>query len=336
MYITSEKFHSCHNANVLVLVLIVISAMTIIAFGLAYQTRMEIRLSKSSSQQVSLQHIAMSGIEAGKAVLSGKELTCEQTARICRFYSTKDNLKLFEQLKSPLNEDIQIAFWIRDESSFLDLNKSNPAIWENLPALGRDKIACILDWIDKDSDTNPDGAESDYYKGLEPSYSCKNDSLICLKELLFVNNITRDDYLGGIIHDEMSDPEDIEQQLSLINTFTTFSQETVNINTVPGMILLIFPGLDQEAVDILLAFRTGPDGLENTDDDQYFQNAEDILQLEGLTDLHKELLGQYCCFNSDIFRVFSYARLNQQSCFLMATVRAVENKPEIICIERLL
>ncbi|MHC4738945.1 MAG: type II secretion system minor pseudopilin [Planctomycetota bacterium] len=340
----SEKCYIFHKGSVLVLVLIVISAMTIVAFGLAYQTRIEIRLSKSNSQQAILRNLALSGLEAAKAILSEKERTYDQTARICRFYQVKDNLRLFEQLKLPPNEDVQIVFWIKDESSLLDLNKSNSAIWENLPAFTRDKRACILDWIDTDSDINPDGAETDYYERLEPSYICKNASIICLKELLLIKKISRSDYLGNIFKEKIVNPDDMElllyedltQQLPLIDTFTTFGQETVNINTVSGTILSVLAGLDQQAADIVIAFRSGPDGVENTDDDRVFEKVEDILQIEVLTELQKELLSQYCCFNSYMFRVFSYAKVNQQVCFLMSTVRATENTLEVICVERLL
>ena len=66
------------------------------------------------------------------------------------------------------------------------------------------------------------------------------------------------------------------------------------------------------------------------------ESVDDIMQMAGVADMHKELLSQYCCFNSDTFRVFSYATLADGTCFMMATVRVVENKPEIISVERLL
>jgi type II secretory pathway component PulK len=340
----SEKYHSFCNGSVLVLVLIVISAMTIIAFGLAYQTRIELRLSKSGSEEAVLRSLALSGLEAAKAILSEKELTAEQTARVCRFYPIESTLKLFEQLKAPLDEDIRFVFWIKDEGSFLDLNKSDSAVWENLPSFGRDKRACILDWMDADSDTNPGGAESDYYERLGTAYVCKNAPLICLKELLFVKDIVRNNYLGNILKEEISNPDDMElffdndsaQQLPFIAAFTTFGQETVNINTVSGSVLSVLAGLDKQAADTVLSYRSGPDGMENTDDDRFFEKAEDIFQIEGLTDLQKELLSQYCCFNSDVFRVFSLAKKGRQICFLMATVKASENRPQVIGIERLL
>lgn len=341
----SKKHYISYKGSVLVLVLIVISAMTVVAFGLAYQTRIEMRLSKSSSQQAILRNMALSGIEICKAILSEKELTANQTAKVCKFYPAKDSLKLFEQLKMPFAQDIQLAFWIKDESSFLDLNKLHSEKWKNLPGLTRDKRACILDWKDADSDTNADGAESDYYERLENPYLCKNAPLVCLKELLFVKNITRNDYLGNVLKNEILNLDDIgllfdkdlTQQIPLINTCTVFGKATVNINTVSDTILSILPGLDQQAANIVLAFRAGPDGVENSDDDRVFEKAEDISQIEGLTKQQKDLLiDDYCCFNSDTFRVFSYAKVNQQICFLMATVRSVENKPEVICVERLL
>jgi type II secretory pathway component PulK len=336
----NKKDKECRHGSVLVLVLIVISAMTIVAFGLAYQTRIEIRLARSSSQQATLRQTALSGLEAAKAILSEKELTADQTARVCRFYPAQDNLKLFEQLQLPLDEGVQVIFWIKDEKSFLDINKSDSAVWENLPGFTRDKRACILDWADEDSDTNSDGAESDYYERLATPYVCKNASIASLKELLFVKDATRGEYLGGIVNSESLNPEDIGLLLdgssAFVNTFTTFGEEKVNINTVSGEILSILPGLDQQAASAILAFRAGGDGVENTDDDQVFEKAEDILAVESLDDLQKELLGQYCGFNSDIFRVFSYAKVSQQTCILMATIKVAENKPEVLCVERLL
>lgn len=339
-----RKDDSCRGGSVLVLVLIVVSAMTIVAFGLAYQTRIEMKLSKADSKQAILENLVLSGLEAAKAVLSEKELIADQAASVCRFYAAKDTLKLFEQLKLPLAEDASVAFSIIDESSLLDLNKSNSAVWENLPDFGREKRACILDWIDTDSDLNPDGAETDYYERLEPPLACKNAPFAGLKELLFVKNVTRDDYLGKLLKAEILSPDDMElllsndatQQISLINTFTAFGQEQVNINTVSGQILSILPGLDRQAANTVLAYRSGPDGAPNTDDDRLFEKLEDIAEIEGLSDLQKELLGQYCCFTSDTFRVFSLAKNDRQLYVLMATIRSTEKQPKIICVERLL
>jgi type II secretory pathway component PulK len=332
------------QGSVLILVLIVISAMTVMAFGAAYQTRIEIKLSKSSSQQIQAWYLAISGLEACKAILAKKELTPAQTTGVCRFYEAKDIHKLFDQSKMMSDQNNRIACWIQDENSFLDLNFSDSASWERLPAFTRDKRACILDWIDPDSDTNPDSAETDYYEGQEHPYKCKNKSFICLKELLFVKNITRNDYLGDILNNAVTEPDDIKtvfnenlaQKTPFINTFTVYGRGKVNINTVPRQILSALPGLDQRTAEIICSFRAGPDGMEKTEDDIIIDNSDGISKIEGLTDLQKELLTQYCCFNSNVFKIYSYAKINRQRCFLMATIKVMDNKPNIISIERLL
>ena len=158
-----------------------------------------------------------------------------------------------------------------------------------------------------------------------------------------MKNITRDDYLGDIMKSEILNAEDLEFFLNgdsshpspFISIFTTLGSETVNINTVSGSILSALPGLDEQAANTVLAFRAGPDGVEGSDDDRIIEKAADISQVEGLDELQKELLGQYCCFNSDAFRVFSFAKIKQQTCFLMATIKVTEDKPEVICVERL-
>ena len=341
---TSARLYNLRSGSVLVLVLIVIAAMTIIAFGLAYQTRIEMRLAKSSAQEAKLRHLALSGIEACKAILCENELTAAQTAKVCRFYCPVGYPALFEQLELPENQAVRIVFLIQAENSLLDLNLSDSAAWENLDSFDREKRACILDWIDSDSDTNPDGAETDYYNDLEAPYECKNAPLVCLKEMLLVKNITRSNYLGRIAQDVIAGADDIEHllykdsayPLPLAAAFTTYGQAKLNINTAPGRILAALPGLDAQAIDGVIAFRSGPDGLEDTEDDRVLENVDDILQMEGVADLHRELLSQYCCFNSDTFRVFSYATLADRACFMMATVRVAESKPEIICVERLL
>ena len=344
MYITSARPYYRHSGSVLILVLIVIAAMSVIAFGLAYQTRIEIRLAKSSSQQAKLRHLAMSGIEACKAILSENELTAAQTAKVCRFYCPASAPDLFARLELPDTQTARMVFLIQAENSLLDLNLSDSAAWENLDSFGREKRACILDWIDNDWDTNPDGAETDYYDNLEPPYQCKNAPFVCLKELLHVKNMARSDYLGRIAQDAIVSADDVElllykdsaYPLPLVAAFTTCGQEQLNINTAPGGILAALPGLDAQAINGVIAFRSGPDGLEDTEDDTVLESVDDIGQMEGVADLHKELLSQYCCFNSDNFRVFSYATLAERACFMMATLRVMDNKPEIVSVERLL
>ncbi len=343
-----EKTLTKRRASVLILVLIVISSMTIIAVGLAYRTRIEIKLAHASAQRTKAHYLALGGLQRCIAILSDSELTPERTAVICRTGILNGKTKLFEQLKVKPDEQTELLYWIKDEASFWDLNNSDSASWEDSGLVSRKQRAGILDWADADSDTNPDGAETDFYENLEPSYICKNEPFVSMKELLFVKGVTYDNYLGSILNNELrqnlvgvEDEQrlfegDSVEEIGFVNLFTVFGNATLNINTVSGLILSALPGLDEQVADTVLAYRYGPDSQDNTDDEIYFENIESISQIEGLTQLQIELLQQYCGFNCDTFRVFSFSNVRDYKCFLMATVKVSENEPQILCVERLL
>ena len=59
-----------------------------------------------------------------------------------------------------------------------------------LPNMTQDVADAIVDWIDPDDDTTGNGAESDYYSGLSPSYQAKNGPLDSVEELLLVKGVT--------------------------------------------------------------------------------------------------------------------------------------------------
>lgn len=54
----------------------------------------------------------------------------------------------------------------------------------------------IADWIDKDDGVRIDGAESDYYLGLDTPYLCKNGEIESIEELLLVKHVTPELFYG--------------------------------------------------------------------------------------------------------------------------------------------
>ena len=54
----------------------------------------------------------------------------------------------------------------------------------------------ILDWRDDNDDHRANGAEDDYYEGLERPYACKNAPFDAVDELLYVRGVTREAYYG--------------------------------------------------------------------------------------------------------------------------------------------
>ena len=64
--------------------------------------------------------------------------------------------------------------------------------------MDRDTVAdSILDWRDANREHRLNGAEEDYYRGLDPPYSAKDGPLDVLEELLLVRGVTPQIFGGG-------------------------------------------------------------------------------------------------------------------------------------------
>jgi type II secretory pathway component PulK len=352
MPLKSLKDERYKGGSVLVLVLIVLSSMLILSAGLAYRTRIEMRLAQANARRTQAHYLALGGIERVKSLLSQQEISPSRIAHICRFTGSAAEEGLFEQLsESEPPEKAILTYNLRDEQGYLNLNSSDPASWANMDCISQECQVSIIDWTDGDENVTPGGAETDYYSRLEPAYISKNSPCIALKELLFIRGVARRFYVGEDLNrnsvleenerdGQLSAPPDNEDSvldLGLVDIFTVYGDGKININTTSTRILSALQGLDEEVAVLVLNYRAGADGRFGTEDDMVITSSEDLSKIEGLTELQIELLKQYCCFGSEYFRVFSSAGLNGNfQCCLMATVQFADDQIRVLCLERLL
>lgn len=340
------------SGSVLVVVLIVLSSMTALSVGLAYRTRIELKLAESHAKRGQAYSLALGGIERSKALLGAGEMSAETIAALCAFGASADDEALFEQVPDfSAMEGRSLAYCVRDECGYFNVNRSDPAGWENLGILTREHLAGLLDWTDPDNDTGPGGAESDFYLRLPRPYTSKNAPCLALRELLFVMGASRRFYLGRALHHGASPPDNMGNggygpgvnddtelpEPGLLDVFTVYGNGRLNINTAPPALLAALPGLDEAAVAAILTWRAGPDGQPATDDDGIAASAEDLSNVEGLTELQAGVLAESCCFESQHFRVFSRARVDPGfACCLMAAIQSSDGGPQIVHVEQLL
>jgi hypothetical protein len=65
------------------------------------------------------------------------------------------------------------------------------------PGVDRDTVIdSILDWRDRNREHRLNGAEEDFYRALDPPYSCKDGRLDVLEELLLVRGVTPELFFG--------------------------------------------------------------------------------------------------------------------------------------------
>lgn len=106
-------------------------------------------------------------------------------------------------------------------------------------------IDSILDWRDKDELHRMNGAETDYYKALEPPYKAKNTNFELIEELLFVKGITEELFYGS--------KEEGRGLKDLVTVYTEKNQ--IDINYAPEEVLRAFPNISDEIVDEILTKR---------------------------------------------------------------------------------
>lgn len=140
-------------------------------------------------------------------------------------------------------------------------------------------VDSILDWLDynEGDSERPQGAENDYYMGLENPYPCKNGPMDSIEELLLIKGITPEIYFG--------DPE--KEQLPLSEYFTVHGDwlGRVNINSAqPEVIAAVVSGYTGNPADLGLGQRIY--------DDAHTQPFTDLSQLDAYGFLPKPSTAQ--------------------------------------------
>ncbi len=178
------------------------------------------------------------------------------------------------------------------------------------PAIGD----AILDWVDKDEDAHLSGAESDYYMNLNPPYVAKNGPLDDISELLLIKGVFENPEIywgsastnhpasafqsrGNPIFNNKPPPS---YPFGLVDFFTTLSSGKINLNTASQAALEI---IDENIAAGVIQLRSGPDGVDGTDDDLPLHNVGEVVNVPGMRREAVAQLSQYCDVRSYTFEV---------------------------------
>jgi len=108
------------------------------------------------------------------------------------------------------------------------------------PEQVQDLLSAWTDWTDLNNLEGLNGAEEDYYQSLEPGYSPRNNpELDTVEEILHIRGFA--ELLEGV---------------NLEAAFTIYgNNRTVNLNLATREAMALLPGLDEELIENILAFR---------------------------------------------------------------------------------
>jgi len=171
----------------ILIVLAVILVLSVLAGGFAYAMRVEMRLARNSSYDAQSEWLGRSGVELARYVLAQQSRVPNQSGFEALNQKWAGGLGASNSvLESVSMENVTLGAGtftvkITDWERRFNINIADPTILRQAMILmGIDATASptiidsIQDWIDRDDNSHPSGAESDYYLTLEPPYFAKN------------------------------------------------------------------------------------------------------------------------------------------------------------------
>ncbi len=270
------------KGSILILVFFVLVVSSIFSLSVGYMVRQKIGVISRLESRQKLRLIGEAAVQKGVSVLLDykKGITqCEalnqrwsrneQEFRKIRVGGGEFTVSYATGTSWDKGQEPEIRYGLVDEERKINLNlvKSRDVLqrlFKECGGLPKDEAQAmaeaLIDWRDEDDDASMSGAESRYYKGLNPPYAPRNQALKALPELLYIKGMT---------------PAIYEKILPYV---TLESSGLVNVNTASRPVLIV-AGFDPVICDKILSFRRGRDRREGTEDDQAFTDVGGVPQV---------------------------------------------------------
>ena len=314
---------------ILIISLWILAILTVLAVGFAYRMSIELKLTGYQIAKLKAFYLAKAGITTAISILEENQ-PMEFSAHNQSWSNspgTFDDISMGEGAFS-------VSYWVdkqnsekrsygsTDEERKLNINHATREMLESLPGITAEVAASIIDWRDKDSNVQPNGAENSYYQSLPHPYSCKNADFELVEELLWVKGMT---------------PSLLDRIREWV---TVYGAGRININSCDQEILAAL-GLEEGLTHKVVSFRKGIDGVEGTEDDNVFEMRETILESLGnfvsLTAEEEDqisnlLAHDLLCVKSKYFQINSVGSLQGGRVIkkIFAIVRVEKDKPSQI------
>lgn len=299
----------------LILVMLAIITLTALVASLAISMNTEVRLARNSDYDMELEWLGRSGVELAEFALANKCAEQKNIDALNQFWAggtapCSNDIPQISLKDVPMGHgkfSVTITDMERKWSINLVCNQQQPEIQVLQKAMSEIGVTdaslsstivdSIQDWCSQGSTSRFSGAKDDYYTHLNPPYYCKDGQIDDLSELLLVKGMTPEIYWGS---NSTNHPISAFQQhgggafgqpiagsgfggnkdepvypVGFHDLFSPLGGK-LNINTASLQTLELIPGMDESSAESIIRQRSGPDGVDGTDDDAPFQNIGEI------------------------------------------------------------
>jgi general secretion pathway protein K len=180
-------------------------------------------------------------------------------------------------------------------------------------------INSLKDWLDSGDDeaiTGLSGAESDYYRDLDPPYACRNGPLPHIGELALVNGMTPELFEGSGQIPGISSYTTVYGMTAAGSSAFTYEGK-ININTADLPVLAaLLPFGEEGLAEAIYEYR------QEVSDEVYIHDLAKpnwYKDVPGLSDV--KIDPDLITTSSDIFRIESVAKLNKMKMTITAVIK---------------
>lgn len=151
----------------------------------------------------------------------------------------------------------------------------------------QDLLTAWEDWTDLNDLAGINGAEKEYYESLDPPYSPRNNpELDTVEELRLIRGF-----------------DELFKDVNLDAAFTVYGNaQTVNLNLATREAMQLLPGLTDEYIEEIIAYREQRDIRSK-------QEIGDLMPLENFVELSNWIGSN----NSSFYSIFAYPKLNAKN-----------------------
>lgn len=299
--------------SILIVTLWIVALLSLLAYSITAQIRLSVREEAWSQNESSARELlrSLSSMAVRRALQDNDpKVDAYKESWGRRYEASNEALSQEFEDQARHGKEFKLTLIPIDECGRINVNWApEPVLREALRECGEEANArtvakAIIDWRDPDHDG---GAEGEQVRA-DRRYFPANEDFLHVEELMFVPGVTprlffgedadRDAQLDAREDDGdtflPSDNADGKLQPGLRHVFTTYGPGRININGASKWVLnavfrVILPPAEAEHLaESVIRKRTGPDGVEGTEDDRPFESEQDVRQELG--DVYRSLL----------------------------------------------
>jgi general secretion pathway protein K len=230
----------------LVVVLWIFIFLLVVAFDFSTSVRQEAAAAHRYSDEIQGYYLALAGFERGVY-----EFLQQSTGPVASGTEKPGDIFDGNWREETLRGGAFRVRWL-DEAGKININRADEqTLRRTFTNLGVEEPArtvlvdSIMDWRDSDDLHRVNGAENEYYRSLNPSYTAKNGPFESLEDLLWVRGVTADLFYG---YGDFDGPRrQREDRVGLRDVFTIESPiDRVNLRTASAEVIHALVGIPLE------------------------------------------------------------------------------------------